>query len=133
MKEAPQVSFPSTDLEVKIMLPVSFCGSVLNAGARYIWILLSESLSRLQDDKQAAHQGASQNTTAIACPANAGVQCALPDSSFTLVWSVIQFTSQVFPPSSENDCSKWGEFVLVFDQINRTSIDLPLGPDGSVS
>jgi len=57
------MSFPSTDLEVKIMLPVSFRGSVLNAGARYIWILLSESLSRLQDDKQAAHQEASPNTT----------------------------------------------------------------------
>ncbi len=24
------------------------------------------------------------------------------------VWSVIQFTSQVAPPSTENDCSKWG-------------------------
>ncbi len=35
----------------------------------------------------------------------AGDQCALSDS-FTRVWSVIQFTSQVLPPSSEKDCSK---------------------------
>src|SRR5260370_25440972 len=62
-----------------------------------------------------------------------GVQCALPDSSFIRVWSVIQFTSQVLPPSSEKDCSKWGEFVLVFDQIIRTRLALPFGPDVSVS
>src|SRR5229473_1518425 len=54
-----------------------------------------------------------------------GVQRVLPDSSFTRVWSVIQFTSQVLPPSSENDCSKWGEFVVVSAQINRTRIALP--------
>jgi hypothetical protein len=62
-----------------------------------------------------------------------GVQCALLSSSFTRVWSVIQFTSHVLPPSSENDCSKWGESVSVFDQRNRTKTDLPFGPDGSVS
>lgn len=28
------------------------------------------------------------------------IQCALPDSSFTRVWFVIQFASQVLPPSS---------------------------------
>jgi hypothetical protein len=57
------MSFPSTDLEVKVMLPVSLRGSVSNACARYIWFLLSKSL-RLQDDNQAAHQGASPNTRA---------------------------------------------------------------------
>jgi hypothetical protein len=36
------------------------------------------------------------------------------------VWSVIQFTSQVLPPSSENACSKWGDFVAIFDQTKRT-------------
>lgn len=43
-------------------------------------------------------------------------QLDLPDSSFTCVWSVIQFTSQVLPPSSEKDCSKWGVSVVVFVQ-----------------
>ncbi len=64
MQQPPQVSFPSADLEVKIMLPVPFRGRVSNAGARYIWILLSESLSRLKDDNQAVHQGASPDTAA---------------------------------------------------------------------
>jgi len=32
--------------------------------------------------------------------------CALAAVSVTRVWSVIQFTSQVWPPSSEKDCSK---------------------------
>ena len=44
---------------------------------------------------------------------------AFADASPTRVWSVIQFTSQVLPPSSENDCSKCGILVLVFDQIKR--------------
>src|SRR5258705_4113854 len=60
-------------------------------------------------------------------------QCALSDASFTRVWSVIQLTSQVLPPSSENDCSKCGVSVLVFVQTSRHRMDLPLGPDGSVS
>jgi hypothetical protein len=46
-------------------------------------------------------------------------------SFFSRVWFVIQFTSHVFRPSSENDCSKCGDFVVVFDQINRTKTDLP--------
>jgi len=33
MHQAPEVSFPSTNLEVKIVLPVPLCGSVLNACA----------------------------------------------------------------------------------------------------
>src|ERR1700676_1115947 len=55
-----------------------------------------------------------------------GVQCALSDSSSTRVWSVIQFTSQVLPPSSENDCSKWGEFVVMSVQTNRINTLLSL-------
>jgi hypothetical protein len=43
---------------------------------------------------------------------------------WTRVWSVIQFTSQVLPPSSVNACSKWGTLVSVFDQINRMKISL---------
>jgi ketosteroid isomerase-like protein len=37
--------------------------------------------------------------------------------SFTFTWSVIQFTSHVFPPSSEYDCSKCGELVVVAVQV----------------
>jgi hypothetical protein len=47
----------------------------------------------------------------------------LPRHSFPLagasrprVWSVIQFTSQVLPPSSEKGCSKWAEFGVMPDQ-----------------
>ncbi len=38
------------------------------------------------------------------------VHCEFSFASLTRVWSVIQFTSQVLPPSSENDCSKCGTF-----------------------
>src|SRR6185503_6784049 len=48
------------------------------------------------------------------------------DASRTRVWSVIQFASQVFPPSSENDCSKWAESGVISDQIYRTRMVLPL-------
>jgi hypothetical protein len=33
---------------------------------------------------------------------------------FSLDCSVIQFTSHVFPPSVEYDCSKWGAFDVTF-------------------
>ena len=43
--------------------------------------------------------------------------------SFTFTWSVIQLTSQVLPPSSENDCSKCGESVVVLVLlVQRTRI-----------
>ena len=54
------------------------------------------------------------------------LQCAVSGPSLTRVWSVIQFTSQVLPPSSENDCSKWGVFVVMFVQTNRIKMVLPL-------
>jgi hypothetical protein len=38
---------------------------------------------------------------------------------FSLVWSVIQLVSHVFPPSVEKACSKCGESVVTPDQINR--------------
>ena len=66
-----------------------------------------------------------------------GAQGALSCPSFTRVWSVIQFTSQVLPPSSENDCSKWGEFVvrLVLDKSNQDglAIDRVLGEELTAS
>ena len=54
-----------------------------------------------------------------------GIQFAFSAASGTRVWSVIQFTSQVWPPSSEKDCSKWGVFVLIFVQSYRTKMVLP--------
>ena len=47
------------------------------------------------------------------------------DSSFTRVSIAIQFTSQVFPPSSENDCSKRQELGVTSDITKRTKIALP--------
>jgi hypothetical protein len=38
-------------------------------------------------------------------------------SSLTRVWSVIQFTSQVFPQSSEKACSKCAELGVMPDQL----------------
>jgi hypothetical protein len=49
----------------------------------------------------------------------------LSDSFFTRVTFEIQFTSQVLPPSSENDCSKWAAFGVMSDQTYRVSIVLP--------
>src|SRR5258708_7606029 len=95
--------------------------------------ILEEAGGRQSSCIQANKSEYSHAAHAIPGSVTDSVQRALPDSSLTRVWSVIQFTSQVLPPSSENDCSKWGEFVLVFDQINRTRMALPLGPDGSVS
>jgi len=54
------------------------------------------------------------------------VQWASTGASSVRVWSVIQFTSQVLPPSSENACSKWAELGVISDQLNRTKIILPL-------
>jgi hypothetical protein len=56
------------------------------------------------------------------------VHRALADSSPTRVWLVIQFTSQVLPPSSENDCSKWAEFGVMSDQTYR--IKKPIASGG---
>jgi len=50
----------------------------------------------------------------------------LSGESLIRVWSVIQFTSQVFPPSSEYDCSKWAEFAVMSDQTYRIKIIRPL-------
>src|SRR5438094_3684455 len=37
-----------------------------------------------------------------------------------------QFGSQILPPSSEKDCSKWYEFAVMSEKICRTRIALPL-------
>jgi len=50
----------------------------------------------------------------------------LSGESLIRVWSVIQFTSQVLPPSSEYDCSKWAEFAVMSDQTYRIKIIWPL-------
>ena len=50
----------------------------------------------------------------------------LNSSSPMRVWSVIQLTSQVLPPSSEKDCSKCAEVGVIRDQMKRTRMTLPL-------
>lgn len=47
-------------------------------------------------------------------------------SSLIRVYLLIQFTSQVFPPSSENACSDWAVSEVIPQIENRTSTDLPL-------
>jgi hypothetical protein len=61
-------------------------------------------------------QGGAETPALRTATANIYAHCALAGASLTRVWSVIQFTSQVWPPSSEKDCSKWGVSVLIFDQ-----------------
>jgi hypothetical protein len=61
--QTPEVSFPSTYLEVEIVLPIPRRGSVLKDCPRYIWIVPSESLSRQPEDKEAARQGARSKTS----------------------------------------------------------------------
>jgi hypothetical protein len=50
----------------------------------------------------------------------------LSGESLIRAWFVIQFTSQVLPPSSEYDCSKWAEFAVMSDQTYRIKIIRPL-------
>jgi hypothetical protein len=50
-----------------------------------------------------------RTTALMGSDASGGPYWAAPVASPTRVWSVIQFTSQVLPPSSEKDCSKCGE------------------------
>jgi hypothetical protein len=53
------------------------------------------------------------------------IHCAVPDASSTRVSVAIQFSSQVFPPSSENDCSKRHEAGVMSEITNRTKIARP--------
>src|SRR6266568_5903977 len=59
MHQTPQVSFPSTNLEVEIVLTIPF--GVLKAVFRCLRILLCESMTGQHDDKQAACKDTSQN------------------------------------------------------------------------
>src|ERR1700686_1963683 len=61
MHQAPEVSFPSANLEVKIVLPVPFRGSLPGACSRRAGILLRESWNGLQGDNQTAHHEISRN------------------------------------------------------------------------
>src|ERR1700722_4899818 len=45
---------------------------------------------------------------------------------FARVRVAVKFGSQVLPPSSEKDCSKWWESGVMSDQTTRTSMVLPL-------
>src|SRR4029077_10796369 len=44
----------------------------------------------------------------------------------TRVSTAIQLTSQVLPPSSEKDCSKWQEIGVMSEITNRTKMARPL-------
>src|SRR5580700_3975478 len=140
MHSPRDVGLPSANLEIKIVPSVPRRRSVLSARCRYARRLLLESGDGLQNENGAAQQqtspkmfkrihsfrnGVLLDVLVTLYAALIGVQRALSDSSLTRVWSVIQFTSQVLPPSFENDCSKWGESVAVPDQTNRTKITLP--------
>jgi hypothetical protein len=46
--------------------------------------------------------------------------------SFTRVSIAIQFTSQVLPPSVENDCSNLQDSVLMSEMMKRTRTGRPL-------
>src|ERR1700737_1862796 len=56
MDEARYVSFPGTDIEVKIVLPVPFRRSLLSACCRRTGIPLCKSLKGLQDDNQSTER-----------------------------------------------------------------------------
>src|SRR4029077_2274314 len=58
MHQAPEVSLPSTNFRVEIVLPIPF--GVLKAVFRWLRTLLFESAKGLQDANQAAHQDISR-------------------------------------------------------------------------
>src|SRR5215467_10892763 len=58
-------------------------------------------------------------------PVADAVQWILSDPSFIRVSIATQFNSQVFPPSSENDCSKRHEVGVMSEIMNRTKIARP--------
>src|SRR5580700_3431970 len=78
------------------------------------------------EGKVRAHRASRTEVDDLSRSQTKGIQRVLSEWSFTRVWSVIQFTSQVLPPSSEKDCSKWGESVVMFVQTNRIRMVLPL-------
>src|SRR5216683_393027 len=67
MHQTPEVSFPTTNLEVEILLPIPFGGRVLKARSRCVRILLGESSKGLQDENQATHQEISSNVFDFHC------------------------------------------------------------------
>jgi hypothetical protein len=57
--EAPQVSFPGANLEVKVVLPISIFASFLKVCRRLAQLRLCKPLKGLQGEAQAAEQKAS--------------------------------------------------------------------------
>jgi len=123
------VRVPDADFEVEVMLSVVFGSGGFSR----------ERSRRLPDEREGAQQQRSLNIFQrihhVLFSASrlvmvgrsrypllarelyaAHVHFRLSAALLTRVWSVIQFTSQVWPPSSEKDCSKWGVSVLIFDQ-----------------
>jgi AraC-like DNA-binding protein len=85
--------------------------------------LLCRPVDRLPDYKGAENLPSDSAIRRSVMPANAkrhqrSQAPALSVYGFSLVWSVIQFVSHVFPPSAENACSKWGDFELRPVQTN---------------
>src|SRR5260370_13630142 len=60
MQQAPEMSLPSANLEVEIVLAVALRRSWSSLGL--VWILLGESLNGLQDEKQTAYRQTNPNS-----------------------------------------------------------------------
>jgi hypothetical protein len=62
MQQAPEVNFPSTDLEVKIVLAIPFPGRSLQSGLRRAGFRLSPEVSRVRSADQSIQQQEPSNT-----------------------------------------------------------------------
>ena len=138
------MNFPSADLEIKIVLPVPFGGSLLSACCRRAGILLCKALKWLQGDNQVAHQEINLNAFITASfdstvyPVFSAKSVETQGHTFDVaarfrprstdqsrVSVATKFGSQVRPPSFENACSKWCEVGVMSDQTCRTRTDRP--------
>src|SRR6266853_4920910 len=138
MHQTLEVSLPSTNLEVKIVLPIVFCSILLKACPRRARIVLCESREGLQYGNQAAHEKTVPHVfepvhhyLLLFCLSSCldGLLCETPccwpphtiryerqgsypeiranrSATFINVDVITRFVSQVFPPSSENACSR---------------------------
>src|SRR5436309_1247487 len=111
------MSFPSTDLEVEIVLPILLLENLIVCFRRTC-IRLSEPRNWLQDNNQATRQKTSPN---LFKHAHHCLTCFVsPDPSFILLNVIIQFVSHILPPSSEKACSKRDEFGAMSEKPFRT-------------
>ena len=107
---------PSTDLEVKIVLPIAHC-----RGTSWRASLGQEHGRRGRKNEHA------RKTVHIEPSQVAKSRKAVgPSYGFTRVKLTIQFVSHVFPPSAEKACSHCGASGAVTVHMKRTKIFLPL-------